>query len=678
VGTRKRIWVPVWAVAILLLTGCGVSTNVMNPPAPATQAVAIEFQPSPPAAISINSTASLTAVVKNDSSNAGVDWSLTCAVGVACGSLASPHTASGQPQVYTPPSALSSNTLSVTIAAFATADQTKNSVTALNISAFGTVLKGTYVVATRGSDISGNPYQRAGVIVLDGNGGVTGGEQTVNFVDLNTNVFSSVNDPVTGGSYFVGADGRGTLTVNTQDPTIGQQGIQTFSLVVLSSSHALVSKLDNGNLSGSSGETSVGTLDLQNSQARDVVPAKGYAFVANGTDTNGFGMALGGVFNIDSPKTISGAGSALDQVNAVLFGAGVVTPSSSASGTVSTPDSFGVFRVTLATDFGAVHLTAYPLGDGTHLKLIETDAAIGLTAGDAFSQGSATGSFTTLSTFSGNYVYGIFGRDLFNGGPASLDGAGLFSTAGGGSLTNGYLDESQLGVPLQISDGFQAAYAVGKGSDPNSKTDPEGIGRFYIPVSNATGFPDFTFSTSSNGTGSAWVFYLAGNGGPALMLDADVEPTFASGLFFGGGVGTGIAYPVVAGAPFSGSYGTILTQNINFTEVNAVGEIAAKGGALSGVVDIANAFGPVATDDSSLSGSYQKSAISNRLIGTLTDAFFVNNQSTTTLSVAFYPIDSTQGFFVENDLADSMANTISGDLTFGYYVMRTPVCQGCP
>ncbi|MGH9499524.1 MAG: hypothetical protein ACRD3L_10320 [Terriglobales bacterium] len=607
-----------------------------------------------------------------------MDWSLTCAAGVTCGSLASPHTASGQPQVYTPPSTLSSNSQSVTIAAFATADHTKNTVTALNISAFGNVLKGTYVVETQGSDIVGNPYHRAGVIVLDGNGGVTGGEQTVNFVDLNTNLFSSVNDAVTGGSYFVGADGRGTLTVNTKDPNIGQQGIQTFSFVVLSNSRALVTKLDNGNLSGSSGETSVGTLDLQNSQARDIVPAKGYAFVANGTDTNGFGMALGGVFNVDSPQTISGAGSAVDQINADLFGPGVVTPSASVSGSVSTPDSFGVFRIALSTDFGAVHLTAYPLGNGTHLKLIETDGAIGSTVGDAFSQGSATGSFTTLSTFTGNYVFGIFGRDFNNGGPASLDAAGLFSTAGGGSLTNGYVDESQLGLPLQISDGFQAVYAVGKGSDPNSKTDPEGIGRFYIPLSNNTGFPNFTFSTSSNGTGPAWVFYLTGNGGPALMLDADVEPSFASGLFFGGGVGTGISYPLVAGTSFSGPYGTTFAQNINFSESDAVGEIGAKGGALSGVLDINSAFGPVATNDNSLSGSYQNSPIGNRLTGTLTDAFFMTNQSTTSLSMAFYPVDSTQGFFVENDLADGMGNTISGDLTFGYYVTRTPVCQGCP
>jgi hypothetical protein len=73
--------------------------------------------------------------------------------------------------------------------------------------------------------ISGLPYQRAGVVVLDGNGGITSGEQTVNFVDPNTFLLSSASDPISGGSYFVGPDGRGTLTINTADVNIGQQGV---------------------------------------------------------------------------------------------------------------------------------------------------------------------------------------------------------------------------------------------------------------------------------------------------------------------------------------------------------------------------------------------------------------------------------------------------------------------
>jgi hypothetical protein len=64
----------------------------------------------------------------------------------------------------------------------------------------------------------------------------------------------------------------------------------------------------------------------------------------------------------------------------------------------------------------------------------------------------------------------------------------------------------------------------------------------------------------------------------------------------------------------------------------------------------------------------------------LADDFFLSNNpaNPTSLAIAFYPIDSTQGFFVGTDLADNKGNIISDDLTFGRYWTRTPVCQGCP
>jgi hypothetical protein len=631
------------------------------------------FQPAPPSAVKISGTTTVTAVVSDDPSNAGVDWSLSCQPATNCGSFSSPHTASGQAVTYISPPAISTNNQVVNILAFATADHTTNVATKLTVTAFASFLQsGTYVIETSGSDVSGAPYQRAGAIVIDGNGGVTGGEQTVNFVNPNTTSFSSVTDGVTGGGYFVGADGRGTLTINTNDPDIGTGGVESFNLVVLSNSRALVTS--NGSLSVS-GELAVGTLDFQSPQAGTTALAKGYAFVANGTDLGGTSTAIGGVFNVDSPRAISGFGSAFDEVSAINFGPGYVQPSSFVSGTVST-DPSGVIQITLSTDFGDVHLNAYPVGDGTHLKIIESDNAIALTVGDAYSQGSATGSFKTKSTFTGNYAFGIFGRDL-GGLNASLAAAGLFSTAGTGTLTSGYIDESQAADVVQISDGFHAVYAVGKGIDTTLTTDPEGTGRFYIPISNTTGNPNFTFSHGSNGTGPALVFYLTGNGGPALVLDADVEPALASGLY-GAGTGTGVAYPVTTGASFSGSYGTIFTQNmLGVLEDDVVGEIAASGNALSGVLDSSSGQ---QVDDTSLSGSYHNSAISGRLTGTITDPFFVDAQGNTgaSLSMAFYPIDSTQGFFVENDLADNFGTPISGDLIFGYYTTRTPVCQGCP
>src|SRR5262249_54808769 len=97
------------ALVIMAACGGGSTFNVQNPPPPVLQAVTIDFQPAPPTSIQINATAQATAVVQNDSSNAGVDWSLTCAQVGNCGSLSSLHTGSGQAVIYSPPNIISGN-----------------------------------------------------------------------------------------------------------------------------------------------------------------------------------------------------------------------------------------------------------------------------------------------------------------------------------------------------------------------------------------------------------------------------------------------------------------------------------------------------------------------------------------------------------------------------------------
>ncbi len=649
-GKNACFTLPLATAALATLAACGGGStfNVQNPPPPASQALMIAFQPAPPSSVPINGTAQVTAVVQNDGSNAGVDWSLICTQPGGCGSLSSPHTPSGQAVTYSPPSGMLGNSQTVNIIAYAAADQTKNVQNAITVTAYGSILAGTYVIGTSGSDPSGQLYRRAGVITLDGNGAIVGGEQTVNFGDPNTGLRTSATDTITGGSYFVGGDGRGELVIDTNNANIGQNGIETFSLVVLSASHVLLTKLDDVSFQGSSNETSIGTLDLQTSTQ---APSGGYAFV-----TNGARMALGGVLNIDSPTAISGAGSAFDVANPSGYGAGVVKPSSTVSGTVSSPDTFGTFQIAVATDFAnPIQFTAYPI-DATHAKLIETDGSFGFTSGDIYSQGAATGTYKGLAEFNASYVFGILGRDL-SGGATSLAAAGRFSAIGAGIITNGFLDETQAGTFVQVEDFFQATYAVGPGSDPTSTSDPAGTGRYYIPIRE--------FKFASNGTGPAWLFYMTTSGGPALMLDADTEPALG-----GGGFGTGIAYPEGPGGSFSGSYGTIFAQSLQGGTTDAVGEITVNNNILSGVLDFNGAIG-TQLDDSSLTGTFQTGPIADRLHGPMSDTLWTN-LGTPRLAMAIYPIDLTQGFFVEHDLSTT------GDLTLGYYITRTPVCQGCP
>jgi hypothetical protein len=620
------------AVMASMLAACGgggSTTNVQNPPAPTSTPVSIAFQTPPASTITLNATTSVSAVVTNDPNGAGVDWALTCNPKGNCGTISPLHTQSGESATYTSPSSSSGNGQAITIEAFATADHSQNVLASLSIIGFSASLKGTYVFGTQGVDINGGPFQLAGVVVLDGNGGIVGGEQT------HSDFVISYSDAITGGIYAIGPDGRGTMTINTANQNIGQLGVENFSLVVLSISKAFIVTLDDPNLQPSS-ETSSGAMDLQTSTA---APTGGYAFVVNGTDINLAPMAIGGVMNIDSPNAISGAGSVADQDYS-----GSVFPNSALSGTLTSPDAYGSLQFTLTADFAVTPMvfTGYVV-DGTHIRLIESDntagTGFGATGGQAISQGSSIGTFTK-SAFAGNYVFGILGQDL-TGFPVSLASAGNFTADSAGNLTNGYNDEYLSGFGTEISDSFTGTYTL-----------------------DATGRVDSNINFDNNGPGPEFIFYLTGSGKPALVLDADLNI---------GSLGAGTAYPQAA-APlaFSGTYGMYFTQGAFGLEDDSTAAFTVDGTAntLSGTVDTNFLLSPL--PDSEITGTFGNIPTSGRAPGTLTNTYFPSpGDPRNTLAVTYYLIDSEHGFFIETD------SLVSGELLFGYYEQRTPSCNSC-
>ena len=630
--TKTLVSAFIVVACMLLMVGCGGGSSSSAPSSAtgAPQPLSISFQPAPPSTLQVNGSTNLTAVVKNDASNAGVDWSLTCSKSGNCGSLSALHTPSGQASIYTPPASLSGNSQSVNVVAFASADHNQNVLAQLTVTGFGSVLKGSYVMQTHGVDVTGLPYHFAGVVVLDGNGNVTAGEQT--YADS----AMASSDPIVGGSYSIGPDGRGTLTLNTNNPNIGQLGIEVFSMVVLSSSNVLIAKLDDPTLNTASTSTAAGTMDLQTTTIS--APAAGYAFVVNGTDVATFGpTAFGGVMNIDSPGTISGNGSVADQDVA-----GTVTTSSTLSGTVSGPDAMGAVKFTLTAGFASlpIQFTGY-IVDATHIKLVECDnttgTGFGFTSGVAIGQGSATGTFTSNSAFTGRYVFGILGQD-FSGLPASLSLLGSLIPDGVGQLT-GIEDQFYGGLFLGFSDHFGAHYNV----------DATGSGRI-----------DTHITFQNNGSGPEYIFYLTGNGNPPLLLDFD------STL---GAVAAGVMSPQLAPPfTFAGRYGLSFTQSLFGSENDGTGQVTADGTALTltGTVDTNFFFSPI--PNTPLTGTTMVFPNSGRAFGTLSNQLF----STPTINVTYYMIDSNHGYFVE---ADSLTTAL---LTFGYFAQRTPVCSTCP
>lgn len=671
-ATHRWIFLPLAAPIIAVLAGCGGSTaNVQNPPPPPPSNVSIAFQPQPGGSVAVGFSESVTAVVSNDPNNYGVDWNLTCQIPPNCGSLTvngnpASHTASGDPITYTAPSTLSANSTVVEIVALATADQTKNVVAPVTITTFNSnFAAGTYVLQAQGVDSSLSPYQLAAALVLDGGGNITSGEQTANYAS-----FGSLSDANLTGSYFLGSDGRGTITINTNDSNIG---VETFAFVYLSSSKALISQMDLGD--AATGASATGTMDLQIGTA---APTGGYAFAVGGTDLpKALPLVFGGVLNIDAPNTISGNGSVTDEI----LGKKVNATAMGLSGTLTTPDQLGVFTLNLSAPFGTgnklipLQFTGY-IVDATHLALIETDTAagnsspFGLTAGPAIGQGSATGTFTSNAAFAGPYVFSIPGTDLSNANviPSTLTAVGLFSADGAGNFSNGFMDtfldlNTFQGSPdggAQISAPFTGTYSV----------DATGTGR--ATSTSVTFNPE-----PKSGYIPQFFFYLTGDGSPVLVLEAG-DSHYPS-------VGAGISYmQSTASATFSGPYGLSFAQEeFGFSENDGTAALTVDPSGtpqLSGLAD-ANLSGGASQDNGFL-GTFNTPASNAPFSGTIYadpnapfNAVFPLAPSPPT-TVDYFYIDQGHGFWIETDLVNPTSP--SGQVSIGYYAARTPVCDGCP
>jgi hypothetical protein len=89
-----------------------------------TASISVNITQAPPATMLTNATASVIAVVSNDSTNSGVTWSVSCQIG-NCGTIAPTNTASGVAAIYTAPATVVSPNpppgFPITITAYATA-----------------------------------------------------------------------------------------------------------------------------------------------------------------------------------------------------------------------------------------------------------------------------------------------------------------------------------------------------------------------------------------------------------------------------------------------------------------------------------------------------------------------------------------------------------------------------
>lgn len=97
-------------------------------------AISIALSPVPPSTLTVNGTASLTAILSNDTASGGASWTVSCgSMGTdACGSLSATDTASGVATTYTAPAAVPVGGI-VTVRATSVTDPTKSASATITI-----------------------------------------------------------------------------------------------------------------------------------------------------------------------------------------------------------------------------------------------------------------------------------------------------------------------------------------------------------------------------------------------------------------------------------------------------------------------------------------------------------------------------------------------------------------
>jgi hypothetical protein len=328
-------------------------------------------------------------------------------------------------------------------------------------------LQGSYSFSMSGTDASAAPgafIARVGSFIADGKGNIMAGMEDLSDAGTVQTV------QFTGGSYSIGANGKGTLTLNTLTGALG------LTIALNSASKGVMIQTD---LNATSG----GSFQLQTASAFSVTAVSGpYAFDVSGTDVNGAPVSVVGQITTNGSGAITSGILDSDDGGSLLtaqtFGAG---------GTYS-------FDATNGTTFGRGTLTfasrnfVFYIVDSTRIQLLETDGQL-FTLGSALQQSGAP-----TQTAAGSFAFLIGGSAVLGTAGPIARGA-RFTTDASGNVTNIQLDDNNNGNLTSI--GGRTTLSTAK---------------FAIDSGNAgTGRGTLTFTASSTPSAGTFtfVFYLA-------------------------------------------------------------------------------------------------------------------------------------------------------------------------
>jgi hypothetical protein len=331
-------------------------------------------------------------------------------------------------------------------------------------------LKGTYVFSMTGTTVDQQAgtslFSRIGVFTADGKGDIaaTGGLEDVHIFGAD-NLFA-----ITGGSYVVNADGRGTLSLTDSGGTV------QYSIALVSSTNGYMVDMITGD-----SETASGSFALQTATA--LAPGT-YVF-----DFSGIDPASGNAVSIIGDFIANGTGGFSSGSFADINDGGNLTSKAIISGSYTTDASnLGTGRGTAV--IGSATYIYYVI-DGQHVQFMQEDTDVviaGTNLGEAVAQQAGTPNNVSSFT-SSSFVFVMGGSDT--AGPNPLTRSGRL-TANGSSLTNILLDNNDAGLSKTVpSTGVLTAGTVALDGDNSGRGT-------------------FTFTDTINHTGTyTFVFYLS-------------------------------------------------------------------------------------------------------------------------------------------------------------------------
>jgi hypothetical protein len=396
---------------------------------------------------------------------------------------------------------------------------------------------GAYAFSYSGQDTGGVFIASAGSLQADGAGHITGTE------DVN-DAFNVVSSVAITGTYTVRADGRGSISINSNPSAAAT----TLDFVLVAGGHALVTRFD--------GVTGSGTIDQQTASAfSNTALAETFAFNFSGIDgTTGAPFGMAGNFTSDTAGNITGVEDSNDNLSVFASDAlsGSIPVASTGRGTASFSSARGAMTF------------AYYVVDATHLKFVETDQLF-LTSGDAFNQ---VGPFSPAS-LSGSFAFTVAGTDLNSGGPFA---AGGVVTSDGVSAVTGVEDLNDGAVLAGL--GVTGSYTMAAN------------GRGTLSLTSSAGTSNFSIYPTSNGVITFETDSLAVVSGTALQQQGPFTNASFSGTY---------------GMNFTSA------DNQNGVELDSIAEFTADGASsYTGIIDVND--GGLTTFGQPLNGTFAVSA----------------------------------------------------------------------